>query len=231
MIVYVHADDIFDRGLFFQRHEGLSDVVHLTIPRAYSVTQIVNTIIARVRNERSIYTMIWNGHGNRGHVGIGQGIGPYSGELAFLAPYMTPHGYGVEIHSCLVASATNDSQTADDGLGVETVRRFAYYLGCPVRAPMGCNTARKVVSSGWSASATPPASTRPPGSPPIPMVRSPSSRPAPGPDRSGRRMGGYSGAASRFGSSPGRSAAYSTAAASPFGVRAYTPLCTRSNQP
>lgn len=137
MIVYVHAADIYDRGLSFQRHEGLSDVVHLTIPRSYSVMQIVSTIISHVRNEGSIYTMIWNGHGNRGHVGIGQGIGPYSQDLAFLAPYMTPHGHGVEIHSCLVASATNNTQTADDGLGVETVRRFAYFLGCPVRAAYG----------------------------------------------------------------------------------------------
>lgn len=138
MIVYVHSHDIYDAGMSFDRHQGLRDVVHITIPTGYSLAQTMRAIIARVRNRHSIWRMIWNAHGNRGHVGLGRGIGPYNAqELTTLAPYFTHGGPGLEIQSCLVASAAHGTESADDGLGVETVRRFAYFLQVPVRGAYG----------------------------------------------------------------------------------------------
>jgi hypothetical protein len=63
MIVYLHAYDMFDRGITWSRHAGLSDVVHIEIPQAMQLPDIVQLVIDRVVNARSIFELIINAHG------------------------------------------------------------------------------------------------------------------------------------------------------------------------
>ena len=111
MIVYLHSPDVPDAGRTFERHKDLTDVIHIIINENYSVPQIVQEVIRRVRQPRSIWLLIFNAHGNSGTIHLGRGIGILNvTELSPLAPYMTLGGKGVEIHSCLVASSVTSSE-------------------------------------------------------------------------------------------------------------------------
>lgn len=144
MIVYLHSADMFDAGRTFGRHESLSDVIHITIPMSFSVTQIATETIARVVNQRSIWLLILNAHGAPGDIGLGTGITSANvRELNRLRDYMTPDGRGVEIHSCMVASdwiagrphvPEYENVTPRAGVGTTLVRNMAREMNCTVRA-------------------------------------------------------------------------------------------------
>jgi hypothetical protein len=136
MIVYLHSHDIYDRGRSFGRHADLTDVAHITVPANSTVPQMVQSVIERVRNRRSIWLLIFNAHGWYARIGIGQGIDAYNvWDLAPLRDYMTPGGRGVEIHACLVAGAERaPGDTEFREVGIEFISRMAHVLNAPVRA-------------------------------------------------------------------------------------------------
>ncbi len=139
MIVYVHSDDVYDRGRTFGRHRRLSDVEHITVSPSQSIDAVARAIIRTAGNLRSIWLLIFNSHGGSGHVNIGTGLDYMSVyELAPVQPYMTPRpgGRGVEIHSCNVAAAAYlRSQTPAESFqwGEEFMKRMASVLNCNVR--------------------------------------------------------------------------------------------------
>lgn len=142
MILYMHSDEIYDQGLSFDRHRQLSDVEHVIVPAGMNLVAAIHLAISRVLHRRSIWLLILNAHGNRGIIGIGAtGIGPANVDsFSELAPYMTPGGRGVEIHSCLAASNTPNVEGRGEGLGIEFLRRMAYFLQAPVRGAYGLQT-------------------------------------------------------------------------------------------
>ncbi|NSX55619.1 hypothetical protein [Parasulfitobacter algicola] len=138
MIVYVHSHDVYDSDTTFIRHRKLPDVEHIIIPYHASVDSIINSIIARARNKRSIWLLVLNAHGNSTFVSMGTNINQNNVHNFWkLAPYMTPSGRGVEIHSCLTASARMKKQVVKDGQGLKFLRTFASSIGTTVRAGYG----------------------------------------------------------------------------------------------
>lgn len=116
MIVYVHAYDIgHDRGMTWDRHAGATDVRHVLLEAGDSMSIIVERIIAAVRTEASIYTMLINAHGlvePRGRGTVSRGMVSLSDAANLsdltapawrpLRPYFTRRTgvRGVEIHAC-----------------------------------------------------------------------------------------------------------------------------------
>jgi hypothetical protein len=148
MIVYLHSHDIYDRGRSFGRHAGVGDVVHIIVPAASTVPELVRSVTERVRNRGSIWLLIFNAHGWAARIMIGQGIDAHNvWDLAPLRDYMSVGGRGVEIHACLVASADRlDSETEFREVGIEFMSRLAHVLNAPVRA----STRPQVgVEEGW----------------------------------------------------------------------------------
>ncbi len=109
MIVYIHSHEIPDRDRTFDRHAGVRDVVHITVPNNTPVEGIVALVKTQVRNCGSIWKLIFNGHGDSARTG-----GIYFGDWIFAADvirfaplraFMTPYGRGIEMHSCRTGSS------------------------------------------------------------------------------------------------------------------------------
>ena len=109
MIVYIHSHEIPDRDRTFDRHAGVRDVVHITVPDNTPVEGIVVLVGAQVRNRGSIWMLIFNGHGDSqrsGAIYFGNWI--YPSDVIRFAPlraFMTAYGRGIEMHSCRTGSS------------------------------------------------------------------------------------------------------------------------------
>lgn len=138
MIVYLHSPDVQDAGRTFDRHKDVPDVVHIIINQNSTVAQIVDEVIRRVRNPRSIWLLIINSHGNSGMIALGRGIGimDVTG-LSPLAPYMSLGGKGVEIHSCMVASSVTSSERDAGHSGEYDVHRNPHDRNALIRTTPG----------------------------------------------------------------------------------------------
>lgn len=116
MVIYVHANDIFDRNITWSRHARVRDVRHVTLGARETLNDMVIRILAAARRPRSIWTLILNAHGLTDAV-HGRPIGALSmsdvavlqpttvGQLTPLRPYFTPGAHGVEIHGCAILGA------------------------------------------------------------------------------------------------------------------------------
>ena len=71
-----------------------------------TIQNVVETIVQHARTERNIWMLRICGHGYPGQVQLGRGL-DITTTCWFLeaAGYFTPGGPGIELHSCLVASA------------------------------------------------------------------------------------------------------------------------------
>lgn len=109
MILYIHSHEIEDRGFSMGRHAGARDRVHILVPDGTSVSGIVDLVNARVGDEGTIYTLIFNGHGDdlrTGSIYFGNWIDSSNvGEFAPLRRLMNAHGFGVELHCCRSGSS------------------------------------------------------------------------------------------------------------------------------
>ncbi|MBI4909579.1 MAG: hypothetical protein HY820_38535 [Acidobacteria bacterium] len=92
---WVHSED---RAVVFMRDEDLLSSM---------VRNIENAIIARRQGHRSLWKLVLCGHGNAGFIHMGSERLRESNVQSFspLAPYMTPGGQGIELHSCFAASS------------------------------------------------------------------------------------------------------------------------------
>lgn len=111
MIVYIHSDEMEDRGVTMGRHAGVRDLVHIIIPNGASVAGIVSLVNGQITRPNSIWTLIFNGHGDPGRTGeIYFGHWITSSEVSQFAPlrrFMNPAGRGVELHCC--RAGTNET--------------------------------------------------------------------------------------------------------------------------
>ena len=106
MIVYIHSHEMIDTGRTFGRHSGVppTDIRHIVVPLGTDVNGIIALVQAQVTNPRSIWLLIFNGHGDDSGTGaflIGQWIEPSSmHNFRPLSELMNGFGYGVEVHCC-----------------------------------------------------------------------------------------------------------------------------------
>jgi hypothetical protein len=104
MIVYIHSHEMDDSNETFGRHAGVSDVRHITVPEGTTVFGIVELVREQVRHAGSIWTLIFNGHGDSNGTGeflIGMWIDASNiGGFARMGNLMNRAGHGVEIHAC-----------------------------------------------------------------------------------------------------------------------------------
>jgi hypothetical protein len=104
MIVYIHSHEIDDQGVTFGRHAAVRDVCHIIVPKGSSVPTIVGLVTAQVSEQGSIWTLIFNGHGDDARSGdIFFGLWIHISDVAQFSPlaaYMNQRGGGVEMHCC-----------------------------------------------------------------------------------------------------------------------------------
>jgi hypothetical protein len=111
MIVYIHSHEIEDRGVTFGRHAAVRDICHIIVPEGTTVAGIVALVTAQVHDRGSIWTLIFNGHGDdarSGAIYFGNWIGTSDvAQFSPLAAFMNRTGRGVELHCC--RSGSNDA--------------------------------------------------------------------------------------------------------------------------
>lgn len=141
MIVYIHSHEIEDRGYTMGRHSGVGDIVHIIVPEGTSVSGIASLVTARVTHASSIWTLIFNGHGddNRsGTIYIGGWIDASNViDLAPINPLMNRRGRGVELHCCRAAASTAMISAMARTLGVAVMAGVENQVG--MRCSSGSN--------------------------------------------------------------------------------------------
>ncbi|MEZ5424970.1 MAG: hypothetical protein R2747_01780 [Pyrinomonadaceae bacterium] len=107
MIIYVFDKRILRTPRTSSR-ESVTDTGMVIADQSDNIQNIVNRIITRAENERSIWLLRIICHGTPGGLVLGTGVNAGNAELfAPLAPYFTPDGRGIELHACNVASETS----------------------------------------------------------------------------------------------------------------------------
>lgn len=133
MILYIHSHEIEDRGITMDRHAAASDVVHIVVPDGTDVPGIVALVNAQVRDRGSIWTLIFNGHGDdhrSGAIYFGDWINtPDVTGFSTLAPFMNPVGRGVEIHCCRSGSNEAFVQAMANAFNVRVTAGVENQLG------------------------------------------------------------------------------------------------------
>ena len=108
MILYIHSHEMEDRGVTMERHAGVRDLVHIIVPRGTSVAGIVSLVNGQITRPGSIWTLIFNGHGDSARTGaILFGNWIESNQVSGFSPLgrlMNRAGRGVELHCCRAAS-------------------------------------------------------------------------------------------------------------------------------
>ncbi len=133
MIVYIHSDEIEDRGVTMGRHAGVRDLVHIIVPRGASVAGIVSLVEGQITRPGSIWTLIFNGHGDSGRTGeIFFGSWINSGQVSGFSPLgrlMNRGGRGVELHCCRAASSEAMMVNMARAFGVRVMAGMEDQLG------------------------------------------------------------------------------------------------------
>ncbi|MEL6661146.1 MAG: hypothetical protein AAFR36_32165 [Bacteroidota bacterium] len=137
-IIYVHDKHIWDSGNTFGRHrkERPGRVVHLEYGADAKVTDILSDV-TKAAGSDGIFLLVFNAHGNRGCIFIGEGIMPQRYKyFKVLKPYFfksRPKSLGIEIHSCYFAASSLVSQGENDTAGgSHTSANFSSWGAMPV---------------------------------------------------------------------------------------------------
>lgn len=147
MIVYIHSHEIEDRGATMERHSAARDIVHIIVPDETSVSGIVDLVNARVSDAGSIWTLIFNGHGDAARTGaiyFGSWIDSSTvGGFSPLNRLMNRTGPGVELHCCRAGSSETMLLNMARAFGVRVTASLDDQLGRagrhwgPVTLPIG----------------------------------------------------------------------------------------------
>ena len=146
MIVYIHSHEIEDRGVTMGRHAAARDIAHIIVPDGTSVGGIVDLVNEQVAHANSVWTLIFNGHGDgrAGAIYFGDWIDSSNvGEFSPLNRLMNRAGRGVELHCCRAASSETMLLNMARAFGVrvtasmdDQLGRAGRHLG-PITLPIG----------------------------------------------------------------------------------------------
>lgn len=105
MILYVFDQDYPFRQPATTHHRG-TQIDYFIVHRNDSIWNIVQMIRNHARTARNIWLLRLCGHGYPGRIQLGKGVNRSNAcQFMEVSDYFTPNGRGIEIHSCLAASA------------------------------------------------------------------------------------------------------------------------------
>ncbi len=133
MIVYIHSHEIADRGYTMGRHAAARDIAHIIVPDGTAISGIVSLVNTAVADAGSIWTLIFNGHGDElrsGSIYFGNWIDSSSvNQFSPLARLMNQRGLGVELHCCRGAASETMLLNMSRAFGVRVTAPLEDQLG------------------------------------------------------------------------------------------------------
>lgn len=152
MIIYVWAENWVTRGTkeFSTTHstETLKHTIGFTLWKENGLEHMVKTIIARAKDQKSIWLLRLCSRGNAGVMYLGRPPGlteETAVELRPLAEYFCPDARGIELHADHVASGeSNKAVKKEGGIGERMMQRVADVTGVTVVADTGVEYAQLV---------------------------------------------------------------------------------------